>query len=108
MQLRLGGLELDMYQQAARQFAVYKDPMYAILGLSEEVGEFTGKIAKAIRKGCEPDEEALKKELGDALWMLANIATDRGWSLGEIAAMNLDKLADRAERGVLVGEGDNR
>lgn len=28
--------------------------------------------------------------------------------MAEVAQLNLDKLADRAKRGVIIGEGDNR
>lgn len=33
---------------------------------------------------------------------------DRGFSVGEILEMNIDKLFDRKERNVLKGDGDNR
>lgn len=56
----------------------------------------------------KPDTEALKKELGDVLWQLAAVADDFGLSLGDIGRDNLDKLSDRASRGVLDGSGDNR
>jgi NTP pyrophosphatase (non-canonical NTP hydrolase) len=118
------------YQQKAHSFATYGDnPMYPILGLSEEAGEVCGKIAKYIRKhhGAEPDfsgifrgvtiaerednkiyREAIEKELGDVLWMLSEIATIHGFILDDIAQKNINKLADRKNRGVIVGEGDNR
>jgi hypothetical protein len=31
-----------------------------------------------------------------------------GWSLEDVAQMNLDKLASRKERNVIDGNGDNR
>ncbi len=53
-------------------------------------------------------KQALKEELGDVLWYLANLASDLDLSLEDIAKMNLEKLKSRQVRGVLGGEGDNR
>ena len=54
------------------------------------------------------DREALKQELGDVLWYLAQIATEIGVDLDEVAGANLSKLFDRLERGKIRGEGDMR
>lgn len=85
--------------------------IYPALGLSE-VGELQGKVKKVIRdSGGKVTDEAratLAKELGDSLWYHAALATELGLDLGEVAAANLAKLADRKERGVLGGSGDNR
>lgn len=86
--------------------------VYPTLGLANEAGEVAGKVKKLFRdKGGqigEADREALKQELGDVLWYLAQIATELGLSLQEIAEANLDKLFSRLERGQIKGEGDNR
>ena len=50
----------------------------------------------------------LKDEVGDVLWYLANLCTDLGLSLDDVAEGNLAKLQDRLERDVLQGDGDNR
>ena len=60
-----------------------------------------GKISAETR-------EALKAELGDVLWYLAQVATELDLSLGEIAEANIVKLMDRLERGKIKGDGDNR
>jgi hypothetical protein len=39
---------------------------------------------------------------------LANVSNDIGYSLKEIANMNVDKLKGRKERDVIKGSGDNR
>jgi NTP pyrophosphatase (non-canonical NTP hydrolase) len=50
----------------------------------------------------------LEKELGDVLWYIANLAVELDLDLENIAQKNIKKLADRQERGVLHGSGDNR
>jgi NTP pyrophosphatase (non-canonical NTP hydrolase) len=50
----------------------------------------------------------LQKELGDVLWFVAGIAYSAGWTLEDIAKMNIDKLEDRRQRNVIQGSGDNR
>lgn len=52
--------------------------------------------------------EGASKEVGDCLWMLAQLCTNLGWSMGDIMNDNICKLTDRQQRGVIVGEGDNR
>jgi hypothetical protein len=42
------------------------------------------------------------------LWYLANVATDIGYTLEEIATMNHDKIMSRKQRNVMHGEGDDR
>jgi len=105
-------LGFNDYQMAAHKFAAYPQSevgmMYPILALAEEAGEVVGKVAKAIRKDVPVDKEALVKELGDVLWNVAEIATWLDTDLEDVAAGNIEKLADRDVRNVLVGEGDNR
>lgn len=110
---------------------------YMMFGLVEEVGELAGKVSKGIRKGissigldgelasqvekedvssndlyffdkAEEQRDAIKKELGDVMWMVAGLADEFGWSLEEVCRENLVKLADRQKRGVVDGSGDNR
>ena len=85
--------------------------LYPVLALAEEAGEVAGKVAKYVRKQ-DTDYQALRaavgKELGDVAYQLSETARQFGYSLQEIIDMNVEKLTDRKERGVLVGEGDNR
>ena len=99
---------------------------YMFLNLVAELGEFSGKVAKAIRKekamvdynnlitergeNCLTEQELaeLRKEAGDCLWQLSGLCEVMGWKLEDVAQENLDKLASRKERGVIVGNGDNR
>jgi NTP pyrophosphatase (non-canonical NTP hydrolase) len=88
------------------------DFRYPVMGLAEEAGEVCGKFAKAVRdeNGVISDErkEAIKKELGDVCWFIAEISTLLDFNLEDVMQGNLDKLASRKARGVLHGSGDNR
>ena len=80
---------------------------YLALGLCEEAGETAKHFAKKIRDGVF-DEKAVVKELGDVLWFVAMLARKCGYSLEDIARINLFKLRDRKARGVIQGNGDER
>jgi NTP pyrophosphatase (non-canonical NTP hydrolase) len=110
-------LEINEYQKRAHETADYLgmeigDYRYPVMGLTEEAGEVSGKFAKAVRdaNGISDGErrEAIKKELGDVCWFVAEISTLLGLSLEEVMQGNLDKLASRKQRGVLHGSGDDR
>lgn len=111
------GMNFDEYQVAAHRTShgtlIGNDPLlYPAIGYAGEAGELLNKIKKIYRDyGGELTEEmvaALKKEMGDSLWYLAEMATILGERLGDIAAENIAKLGDRAERGVIGGNGDYR
>lgn len=109
-------MDLKDYQTKSRRTAKYPaighPVIYPALGLVNEAGEVAGKIKKVFRdKGGEISEEtrqALKAELGDVLWYIAQVATELDLSLDEIAEHNIAKLYDRMERGKIKGDGDNR
>ncbi|HWS22950.1 MAG TPA: nucleoside triphosphate pyrophosphohydrolase family protein [Anaerolineales bacterium] len=108
--------ELDEYQKLSRRTwnLVKTDHpiVYPTLGLVNEAGELAGKVKKIFRDKqgviTPEDRDALKYELGDVLWYLAQIATELDLSLNEVASANLTKLFDRLERGKIRGEGDYR
>lgn len=121
-------MELNEYQERAMNTCMptCDNFSYMALNLVAEVGEFMGKVAKAIRKDNidisdnrlwynypEPDEAfahdaQLMYEAGDILWQLSGLCSVMGWDLEDIAKMNLEKLASRKNRGVIAGDGDNR
>jgi len=86
--------------------------MYCVGKLNGESGEAAEIVFKAFRGnlGQLSDEERIKlaKELGDIQWYVANIADLIGYKLEDIMQMNIDKLQDRKERGVIHGYGDER
>lgn len=83
-----------------------------VLGLVGESGEFAEKIKKIIRNNDgamgEAERSELVKELGDVLWYVATLAKYLGEDLQSVAEINLNKLADRQNRGVIKSKGDNR
>lgn len=112
-------------QQAHRTIAGHaaENITYLSFGLMAEAGEVADKIAKAVRRGeisINNDEIIIKRgsgeeltqniahELGDVLWFVAMLAQRLGYSLEDVMKLNLDKLADRQARGVIIGDGDKR
>jgi len=108
--------EFDRYQTESRKTwsLIHTDHpiVYPTLGLVNEAGELAGKVKKIFRDKngqiSDADREALKQELGDVLWYMAQIATELNLSLAEVADANLEKLFSRLERGKIGGEGDTR
>ena len=104
------------YQHQSRRTAQYPaighPVIYPVLGLANEAGEVAGKVKKIFRdRGGQigpAEREALKHELGDVLWYLAQGCTELDLPLEEVAQANLEKLASRQARGVIGGEGDDR
>lgn len=110
-------MKFEEYQELTATTAVYPGQgkveglYYVGLGLGE-AGEVQGKIKKIFRddNGVITDEKvnAIKAELGDVLWYLSQVSTELGLSLSDIASANIAKLADRRDRGVIGGSGDER
>ena len=106
-------LGFDEYQRMARETAIYPGKVtYPALGLNGEAGEVAEKVKKVLRDqdGHFNDEskKAIKKEIGDCLWYLANLAEDLEISLESAARDNYEKLKSRQARGKIQGSGDNR
>lgn len=119
--------KLDEYQTRATSTRLDScdNVTYMAFGLVAEVGELADKIAKWKRKkeayitgdllvfdtwkDDEADEKRaeLMKELGDVLWFVAGIADHFGYSLSEVAEMNLEKLAGRKSKGTIVTHEDH-
>lgn len=103
------------YEKLAQRFALYPEAgtgssmalAYTALGLAGESGEYTEKVKKLIRDGTL-DKPLAAKELSDVLWYLTASANELGYSLADIAEINIVKLLDREERGKLQGSGDER
>jgi NTP pyrophosphatase (non-canonical NTP hydrolase) len=112
------GMLLNEYQELALKTAVYPGQgeilgkMYCALKLNGEAGEVAEKIGKVVRDDnmkFSPEKTlAIAKELGDTLWYISSLAKELGFSLNDIAKMNIDKLKQRKDNNKLHGEGDNR
>lgn len=108
------------YQHQATNTAIYPEAgtgsviarAYLGLKLAGESGEVSEKLGKLMRdKGGamgQEDRVEIAKELGDVLWYVSQVCREISVPMEQVARMNLAKLADRAERGVLSGSGDNR
>ncbi len=110
-------MELNEYQELASRTAEYPEIgglglTYPAMGLAGEAGELLNKIKKIWRdQGGELEEEVregLVDELGDVLWYVARLARELDADLETVGRRNVEKLAGRADRGVIGGEGDRR
>jgi NTP pyrophosphatase (non-canonical NTP hydrolase) len=107
-----GEMNLNEYQDAALKTALEAATgpsgiVYTALGLNGEAGEYAEKVKKHIRDGSQLGVEAAQ-ELGDLCWYLAVAAWKLGYTLDQVAQMNLEKLASRQQRSLLGGSGDDR
>ena len=106
-------MTLNEYQQLASrtaQFPTDRGLEYTTMGLFGEAGEIANKVKKIIRGDytITDIEGDLIAELGDVLWYVAMTAKVLGYELDIVAHRNVEKLASRAERGTIKGNGDNR
>ena len=125
-------MTLNEYQEKAMQTCMPScDNMaYMLLNLMSELGELAGKVSKPIRRETvsfrdnhltpahllEEDDliefadmrEEMILEAGDCLWQLSGVIKMLGCTMEEVAQTNLDKLASRAKRGKIEGNGDHR
>jgi len=70
--------------------------LHSLLMLSSEIGEISSTYQKFFFQGHDiPDPEETAKECGDVLWALNNLCDLLGYSLEEVAEMNIAKLRKR-------------
>ena len=79
-----------------------------VMGLCGEAGEAIDIVKKHLHQGHELDREALKKELGDIAWYLAETAWALEIPLEEILTENLAKLKARYPEGFSEKASINR
>lgn len=108
-------MTLDEYQNEAMRTAsgiAIADNENLILngamGLNGEAGEVIDMLKKYMFQGHPLDTEHIAKELGDCLWYLAVCAKGAGYTLDEIAQMNVSKLRKRYPDGFEVEKSLHR
>jgi len=92
-------VDFNEYQQEARRTQNKALPLWAtrehaLFLLGAEVGEVLG-IHQKIHQGHPLDESALRLEIGDVLWGIAELCDVYGWSMEDIAMANIQKLRVR-------------
>lgn len=106
----LSEMDFEQYQAQAHRTAEYPAQgtfiglCYASLGVNGEAGEVAEQVKKAWRNDgiITPEREAkIADELGDVLWYCAQVATELGLNLQDIAEGNVQKLAKRRETGTI-------
>lgn len=108
-------MQFKEYEETISITAIYPDAgkgtqlglAYTALGLTGEAGEFSEKVKKWIRDGVF-DKRLAAKELGDVLWYLTASANELGYTLQDIAEMNMVKLFERKRQNLIKGNGDDR
>lgn len=109
-------MDFNEYQDFTTSTVKYpKEDMelwYTALGLAGETGEVCEKIKKLYRDDngilTEAKRLQIKREMGDVLWYMAQMARVLGYTFSSIPEENIKKLKDRTKRGVVQGDGDNR
>ena len=125
-------MTLNEYQEKAMQTCMPScDNMaYMLINLMSEVGELAGKISKPLRKekaifrnnfltpmhlldeddlfDFEDMRQEIILEAGDILWQLSGVLKVLDVTLEEAGIKNIEKLASRAKRGKIDGDGDHR
>lgn len=120
-------MKLNDYQKRAMETCLPScdNFTYMAFGLIAEVGEIADKVAKMKRKkeaylsddhivSTSCDEvvaremcHELIKEVGDVMWFCAGLAHYLGYSLEEVAQINLDKLSTRKQSNTIIDHNDH-
>ena len=101
------------YQQLAMRTAAIpetevKDRIHhGVFGLASEAGEVCGLLQK-LYQGHTHDANHMAKELGDCLWMIAEICSAIGIDMDTVMQMNIDKLKARYPEGFSADKSLNR
>ena len=94
------GMTVSDYQKQAmrtlnRKLSKQEILLNGVMGLCGESGEAIDIVKKHLFHGHPLDKEALKKELGDIAWYLAETAYALDMSLEDILKGNIEKLTER-------------
>lgn len=81
--------------------------MHALHGMVGEVGEIHSIYQKHYQ-GHKANGDHLKKEVGDLLWMIAELCTALDWNLEDVMQLNIDKLKARYPEGFSADKSIHR
>jgi len=103
-------MNMSEYQSLAARTAAQHDNELVNygLGIAGEAGEVADLIKKSVFHGHTIDIVEVKKELGDVLWYLSNIARLAGLTLDDVAVANITKLQRRYPEGFSMEASINR
>lgn len=107
------GMTVSDYQKQAmrtlnRNLSKQEILLNGVMGLCGESGEAIDIVKKHMFHGHPLDKEALKKELGDIAWYLAETAYALDMPLEDILKTNIEKLKQRYPEGFSESNSINR
>ena len=102
-------MELNEYQRQAQEDSWHErgskrkgtidEVAYNTIALNNESGEFADLVKKSMRGDYDINDRNTRRaaalELGDVLWYLARLADELGFTLEQVAILNLRKIRDR-------------
>ena len=105
-------MEANVYQKLAARtinttLSTGQLKNHALHGMVGEIGEIHSLYQKQYQ-GHDINEEHAKKECGDLLWFIAEYCTANHWDLGDIMALNIEKLKARFPEGFEVDKSLHR
>lgn len=86
--------QFDASDDREREWMIH----HALFGLTSEVGEVLGCYQKSYQ-GHGLNINNLYEEIGDVLWMVAELCHAYGWSLENVMLYNIRKLKKRYPNG---------
>ncbi|HSH24010.1 MAG TPA: nucleoside triphosphate pyrophosphohydrolase family protein [Massilibacterium sp.] len=103
-------MKLNEYQELATRTADEHENeiLNYALGLNGEAGEVADIIKKVEFHRHIYTKDDIKKELGDVLWYVSQIARLSGITLEDVAKGNIDKLKKRYPTGFNTHDSINR
>ena len=96
-------MNMNEYQDLAartinRKLSLPEATRHALFGLCGEVGEIHSIFQKSYQ-GHQISYIDLRNEIGDVMWMVAELCTVHGWNLDDICRENIEKLRKRYTEG---------
>lgn len=107
-------MEINEYQKLAQRtmnpnLNISATKNHALHGMVGEIGEIHSIYQKQYQGHMlEPEQEHLKKELGDLMWFIAEYTTANNWTLEDVCQTNIDKLKARFPDGFEVDKSLHR